>query len=309
MIYDLIIIGSGASGMSAAVYAGRAMLNTLVIEKSGVGGRLRDTSKIVNYPGFKYIGGMELINKFKEHASCHSTNNFIYGTVSKISKDDNIFTVSTKRKGDFKAKAVIVGLGSKPKTLGLIGERAYDGRGVSYCSTCDANFFMGKDIHVLGSGDVALEEAEYLTHFVNKVSIIVMHDEGVVDGNAVQYNKVLENPKIEFIWNSTIDEIKGDGEFINALVLENLRTGERKKISTEGLFMFVGLEPQTDIVKGLVELDEGGFIKVDEKQESSLRGLFATGDCTNTYLRQVITAAADGAKAAYAAEKYIRGRE
>lgn len=308
MIYDLIIVGAGSAGISAAIYAGRAMLKTLVIEKSSYGGRIKDTSEIVNYPGFKRISGMELISNFKEQAINYPTNDFIYGTVNKIVKEDNgNFTVSTRRKGDFSAKAVIVALGTKAKILGINGESEFTGKGVSYCSTCDANLFAGKDIHILGSGDVALEEADYLSKFVNKITMIVIHEEGIVDGNEVEKQRVMNNPKIEFLWNTSLEEIKGDG-FVKELIVKNLATGEKKRISSEGIFMFVGLVPQTDIVKGLAELNDNGFIIVDEKKETNVEGLFAAGDCTETYLRQVITAASDGAVAAVAAERYIRGR-
>ena len=308
MIYDLIIVGAGSAGISAAIYAGRAVLNTLIIEKSSYGGRIKDTSEILNYPGFERISGMGLIQNFKEQAINYPTNNFIYGTVKKITKEkDNTFTVSTRRKGDFKAKSVIVALGTKAKILGIKGESEFTGRGVSYCSTCDANLFAGKDIHILGSGDVALEEADYLSNFANKITMIVIHEKGIVDGNEVQKQRVMNNPKIEFLWNTSLEEISGD-EFVKELTIKNLNTNENKKISSEGIFMFVGLVPQTEILKEIVDLDEEGFVIVDEKKETSVKGLFAAGDCTKTYLRQVITAAADGAISAVAAERYIRGR-
>lgn len=310
MVYDLIIVGAGSAGLSAAIYAGRSRLNTLIIEKSSYGGRLKDTPEIFNYPGFERISGLALIQQFKEQAMSYSTNEFIYGTMKKISKDeDGIFTVSTRRKGDFKAKAVILGLGSKSKVLGLDGEFEYGGRGVSYCATCDANFFAGKNIHVLGSGNVALEEADYLSKFANKVTIIVVHNKGIVDGNEVQKEKLLKNPKIEFVWNTSLEEIKGDDDFIQELIIKNLKTEDKKKISTEGIFMFVGLVPETKMLQGVVELDEDGFVIVDDKRQTSVEGLYSAGDCTSTYVRQIVTAASDGAISAIAAERYIRGKE
>ena len=309
MIYDLIIVGAGSAGLSAAIYAGRAMLSTLIIEKSGVGGRIKDTFQVDNYPGYTKITGQELINKFREQADRYATNNFMYGTVTKIKKEeDSTFTVSTKRKGDFKAKTVIVALGTKTKTLNVEGEYEYDGKGISYCSTCDADFFKGKDIHIIGSGNVALEEAEYLSNYANKISMIVLHKEGQVDGSQIQYRKLLKNPKIEFIWNTEIIKIKGDEEFLRGLKVKNRETGEIKTIASEGLFIFIGMIPQTEILKDLAELDSDGFVKVDEKCETATEGLYAAGDCTTTYLRQVVTAVSDGAKAAVAAEKYIRGK-
>lgn len=309
MIYDLIIVGAGSAGLSAAIYAGRAMLNTLVIEKSSYGGRIKDTSEIVNYPGFDRISGLGLIQNFREQAVRYGTNNFIFGTVKKISKSDGIFTVSTRRKGDFKAKTVIIALGSKSKVLGIKGETEFRGQGVSYCATCDANFFAGKNIHILGSGNVALEEADYLSKFANKVTMIVLHEKGIVDGSEVQKRRIFKNPKVEFLWDTELEEINGDDGFIQELVVKNRTTQEKKRISSEGIFMFVGLVPETEVLKGLVDLDEEGFVIVDSKQETSLEGLYAAGDCTKTYLRQVVTAASDGAVAAVAAERNIRGRE
>lgn len=305
MIYDLIIVGAGSAGLSSAIYAGRAVLNTLIIDKSGFGGRIRDTAEILNYPGCESISGIGLVQKFREHAMSYSTNDFVYGTVTKVKKEDEYFVVSTRRKGDFKAKCVILGLGTVSRVLGLNGELDFQGHGVSYCATCDANMFIGKDIHILGSGDVALEEADYLSKFANKVTMIVIHDEGIVDGTEIQKRRVMHNPKIEFMWNTALDEICGD-DFVKEIVVKNLKTDEKKKISSEGIFMFVGLKPQTKILQGLVDLDKDGFVKVNEFQQTSIEGLFAAGDCTNTYLRQVVTAASDGAKAAVAAERYIR---
>lgn len=310
MVYDLIIVGAGSAGLSSAIYAGRAMLNTLIIEKSSYGGRLKDTSEIVNYPGFDRISGLGLIQNLRQQALRYNTNNFVFGTVKKITKnDDDTFTVSTRRKGDFSAKTVIVALGSKSKILGINGELEYKAQGVSYCATCDANLFEGKNIHILGSGNVALEEADYLSKFANKITMIVLHEKGYVDGSEVQKQRVMKNPKIDFLWDTELVSINGDENFIQELVVKNRTTSEEKRISTEGIFMFVGLEPQTDILRGLVDLDNEGFVIVDEKQETSIEGLYAAGDCTKTYLRQIVTACANGAVATVAAERYIRGRE
>lgn len=305
MIYDLIIVGAGSSGLSSAIYAGRAVLNTLIIDKSGFGGRIRDTAEILNYPGCESISGLGLVQKFREHAMSYPTNNFVYGTVTNIQKEEEYFVVTTRRKGNFKAKCVILALGTVSKVLDLKGESDFQGQGVSYCATCDANMFKGKDIHILGSGDVALEEADYLSKFANKVTIIVIHDEGIVDGTEIQKRRVMDNPKIDFMWNTALDEICGDN-FVREIVIRNLKTQEKKKVSSEGVFIFVGLRPQTEILEGIVDLDEDGFVKVNEFQQTSIEGLFAAGDCTSTYLRQVVTAASDGAKATVAAERYIR---
>lgn len=310
MVYDLIIVGGGPAGLSAAVYAGRSILNTLIIEKKFFGGRLKDTAEIVNYPSVISSSGIALVEDFRKHASSYTTNNFIYGTVVEICKDEHedVFEVKTLRKGTFKAKSVILALGTESRVLGIEGEERFQGQGVSYCATCDANFFSGKDVHILGSGDVALEEADYISKFANHVTVIVLHDDGIVDGNETQKRIVFDNPKISFMWNSSLDKIIGE-DCVNQIVVKNLKTGEKKTVLSDGVFLFVGLKPQTDIVNGLCEMNSDGFIIVDEKKETSVSGLFAAGDCTHTYLRQVVSAVSDGAVAAVAAERYIRRKE
>ncbi|MGO3751906.1 MAG: NAD(P)/FAD-dependent oxidoreductase [Peptoniphilaceae bacterium] len=307
MLYDLIIVGGGPAGLSAAIYAGRDNLNTLIIEKKAFGGRLKDTWEIVNFPSRIKDTGIGLINDLKEHAKSYNNNKFIYGTVISIEKQDNIFIVETKRKGQLSAKAIILCLGTVSKRLGIKGEEEFLNRGVSSCSTCDGEFFSGMDIHVVGSGDSALEEADYLTRFANRVSIIVIHDEGIVDGNDSLKNKLMSNPKIDFIWNSTLVEIKGE-EYVQKIKIKDLKTKEIKKLSSEGVFIFIGSDPQTSLVEGIVDLDEKGYIIVDEKKQTSIKGLFAAGDCTNGYLKQVISAVSEGATAAVAAERFIRYR-
>lgn len=303
--YDLIIVGGGPAGLSAAIYAGRANRKTLLIEKGNYGGRINDTLEIRNYPGTMSDSGEGLMQRFKAHAQSYETNTLIRTTVTNISKDDDGFIVHTKRKGDFHAESVILDTGTKPRVLGIPGEKELVGHGVAYCATCDAEFFKGKDIYVLGAGDQAIEEAQYLTGFANSVTVIVLHDEGHLDCNEMAAKQAFQNNKIHFVWNSTLTEIKGE-DHVEGLVLKNVVTGEKSIVNTDGIFFFVGMVPQTDIVKDLVSIDRQGYIPVNEKKETSVPGLYAVGDCTQTYLRQVVTSAADGAIAETASERYVK---
>lgn len=307
-IYDLIIIGGGPAGMAAAIYAGRAQRNTLLIEKGGYGGRVKDTGEIRNYPGTVADSGQGLMEKFRAHAESYPTVAFKRSTVTALRKEEGIFQVETKRQGAFKARSVILALGTKPRELGIPGEKEFTGHGVAYCATCDAEFFQGKDVYVLGAGDQAVEEADYLTKFAKHVTIVVLHEEGHLDCNEVSAKRAYQNPKLSFLWNSTVAEIKGEGE-VKALVLHNVKTGEDSEVTADGLFFFVGMVPQTGLVKGLLPLDKGGYIAVNGKRETSLPGLYAAGDCTQTFLRQVITSASDGAIAATASERYCKEKE
>lgn len=303
--YDLIIIGGGPAGLSAAIYAGRAEQNTLLIEKGSYGGRIKDTLEIRNYPGIQSDSGAGLMQKFKEHAQSYATNTFTRTTVTAISKDDTGFIIQTKRKGDFHADCVMLDTGTRPRVLGIPGESEFVGHGVAYCATCDAEFFKNKDIYVLGAGDQAIEESCYLTNFAKSVTVIVLHEEGHLDCNEVAAETAFKNPKIQFVWDSTLVAIKGD-EQVKSLVIKNVISGEEKEHKADGIFFFVGMVPQTELVQDLVTMDTHGYIAVNEKKETTIQGLYAVGDCTQTYLRQVVTSAADGAIAATASQRYIK---
>lgn len=304
-IYDLIVVGGGPAGLSAAIYAGRSERRTLLLEKGSYGGRINDTYEIRNYPGTVVDTGQHLMERFREHAASHPTVELKRTTVTGIRKEGDEFIVSTKRRGDFRAHSVILDLGTRPRELGIKGEKEFTGHGVAYCATCDAEFFKGKEIYVLGAGDQAVEEADYLTGFASKVTIIVLHEEGHLDCNEVAAEHAYKNPKIQFVWSSTVQEIKG-GEHVEALVLKNVDTGEVREVKADGLFFFVGMVPQTEMVRDMVDCDHSGYIKVNEKKETGVPGLYAVGDCTQTFLRQVVTSAADGAVAAVASERYVK---
>ena len=305
--YDLIIIGAGAAGLSAAIYAGRSLLNTLIIEKFSFGGRVNDTPKVINYPGFKEISGRDLINEFREQAENFSTNEFCYGTVSKIEKTDKGFKLTTSRRKEFSSKAIIIATGTYAKMINVPGETEFAGRGVSYCSTCDADYFKDKDIHILGSGDLALEEADYLSNFANSINMIIIHEEGNFDGNNLEVEKIKKNPKVSYTWHSKLEGIYGNDR-VNSLDILDLSDNTNTRVTTDGIFIFAGMSPNSFFVKDVLDLDNFGFIKTDECMRTSVEGIFAAGDIRQKPLRQIVTAANDGAIATVYAEKYIRNR-
>lgn len=304
-IYDLIIVGAGPAGMAAAVYAGRSERRTLLLEKGGYGGRVKDTSEIRNYPGTISDSGQSLMEKFRAHAQSYPTVEWARTTVTAIRKEGGLFYVDTKRRGSFQAHSVILAMGTRPRELGIPGEREFTGHGVAYCATCDAEFFKGKNVYVLGAGDQAVEEADYLTRFAAKVTIIVLHEKGHLDCNEVAAERAYQNPKLAFVWETTVQEVRGT-DHVEKLLLKNVTTGETREVQADGLFFFVGMIPQTELVRGLVDCDKSGYIHTNEKLETSLPGLYAAGDCRQIYLRQVVTAAADGAVAATASERYTK---
>ncbi len=304
-MYDLIIVGGGPAGLSAAIYAGRSERRTLLLEKGSYGGRINDTYEIRNYPGTMVDTGQHLMERFREHAASHPSVEMKRTTVTEIRKEESGFVVGTKRRGEFKARSVILDLGTRPRELNIKGEKEFMGHGVAYCATCDAEFFKGKEIYVLGAGDQAIEEADYLTGFASKVTIVVLHEEGHLDCNEVAAEHAYKNPRIHFVWSSTVQEIRG-GEQVESLVLKNVDTGEETQVKADGLFLFVGMVPQNELVRDLVSCDKSGYIQVSDKKETNVPGLYAVGDCTQTFLRQVVTSAADGAVAAVASERYVK---
>lgn len=306
-IYDLIIVGGGPGGLSAAIYAGRSQLKTLLIEKSHFGGRINDTKEIRNYPGVSLDSGAGLMEKFKNHADAFPSVTIKRTTVNGLAQEGSLIVVHTKRRGDFTAKAVILDVGTRPRVLGIPGEKELVGKGVAYCATCDAEFFKGQHVYVLGAGNQAIEESNYLSKFASQVTIIVLHEEGHLDCDEMAAEEAFHNSKIDFIWNSTLTEICGQ-EHVTGLKIKNVQTGAVTEVAAAGIFMFVGMEPQTEVVHDLLACDSHGFIKVNEKQETNIPGIYAVGDCTQTYLRQVITAAADGAVACVASERYVKER-
>lgn len=297
---DVVIIGGGPAGLAAAVYSKRAGLNAVVLEKGNFGGAINKTEEIENYPGVKHCTGPEIGTMLKEHAAAFNAE-FVDCVVKSIELEGDKKIVRTDN-GDYEAKAVILATGAEFKKMGFPGELEFGGRGVSYCATCDANFFEDCDICVVGGGNTAVEEACYLTGFASKVYIIHRRDKFRADQMAV--DRLMKNDKIECVMDSVVDSIQGD-DFVNKVVVKNVKTGELRELDVEGCFMFLGMDPISELVQGLVDCAEGGWVKTDCRMATSVPGIFAAGDVRETPLRQVITAASDGAIAAMSAYNYI----
>jgi len=301
-IYDLIIIGSGPAGLSAAIYAGRAELDTIIIEKAPLsGGQIINTYEVDNYPGIPGISGFDLGIKFREH--CDRLNmNFITGEVIKFHIEEGIKIVSLEDGSIYKSKAVIIANGANPRKLMVPGEEKYSGLGVSYCATCDGAFFKNKITAVVGGGDVAVEDAIFLSRICKKVYVIHRRDEFRA---AKSYStKLMERENVEIIWDTVVENIEGD-DFVNQIEIKSLKTDEVKKIPVDGVFIAVGNIPNSKVYEGIVEMDKSGYIIADENCETNLPGVFAAGDIRTKELRQIITAASDGANAITAVERYF----
>jgi len=302
--YDLIIIGGGPAGLSAAIYGGRAKLKTLVINKGTIGGLADTTREIVNYPGYMQISGPDLMKDFQKHAQSFNVE-FLKEEVIDVDFSQENKLVKTKKGKEFYAKAVILACGSQPRILNIPGEKTLRGSGVAYCATCDAEFFEGEDVVVIGSGDQAIEEGMYITKFARKVTVIVLHDEGILDCNKVSAERAFNNEKMEFIWNSTIEEVLGEGN-VEGVKIKNLKTGSSSELTCQGVFFFVGMVPSTKFLNNSgLRMEKSGYIPTNERMETNLEGIYAVGDNRVKYLRQVVSAAGDGATAAVAAERYI----
>lgn len=301
--YDLIIIGGGPAGLAAGIYGARSKLKTVILEKGAVGGLAFTTREIVNYPGYKSATGPELMKIMAAHAEEFGAE-IIKEQVTEVELDDEIKIIKTKKGNTYGARAVILATGSQPRMLNIPGEGKFRGNGVSYCATCDADFYKDLTVVVVGNGDAAIEEAIYITKYASKVLVIVIHDEGIVDCNKFSAEKAFKNKKIEFLWNATLTEIKGE-EIVEEVVVKNLKTGVLREIKAEGVFIYVGMVPETKILQDKLALDERGYIITNDIMETSVDGVYAAGDSRVKYLRQVVTAASDGAIAAVGAERYL----
>ena len=297
---ELVIIGAGPAGMTAAIYGRRSGLDVLLLEKGATGGQINITDEIENWPGVQHATGPELGNMFREHALKFNTEIRI-ADVKKVELRDGKKIVVTD-KGDIEAEAIVVATGAHFRRLGCEGEAEHIGQGVSFCAVCDGAFYEGEEVAVVGGGNTAVEEGVYLTKFASKVYIIHRRDEFRADRAAIEH--AMSNPKIVPVWNSVVERIEGDG-IVENLVLKNVKTGEFSNLKVAGVFMFVGQTPDDDCVRGLVKAEKGGWILVNEHMETSVEGIFAAGDVCSKHLRQVITAASDGAIAAMGASAYI----
>ena len=301
MIYDVVVIGAGPAGLSAGLYASRAKLSTLLIEKMYPGGQAANTYIIENYPGFaEGITGSELADRLKVQAEKFGAE-LINGDVKELKKLDDRFLINMKR-DSLEARSVILAMGAEPRKLGVKGENEFVGRGVSYCATCDGAFYMNKPIIMVGGGDTAIEEALFLTRFASQITVI--HRRNELRATKILQDRAFSNEKINFVWDSVVEEIKGK-DALEEVVVNNVKTGELKSVYGAGIFVAIGYTPNNDLVKDLVELDDNGYVITDDRMNTSLPGVFAAGDLRQKALRQVVTAVSDGAIAAVEAGKYL----
>ena len=299
--YEVVIIGGGPAGLAAGLYASRARLNSLLIEKGLVGGQIADAELVENYPGFvDGVSGLELGQLMHQQATKYGLNTIIAEVTSIELQGEKKVVMTTK--GNFTTKAVIITSGSERRKLGIPGEDKFTGRGVSYCATCDAFFFKEQPVAVVGGGNAAITEALYLTKFAAKV--IVIHRREQLRATRILQEKAFSEPKIEFLWNTVVEEIEGDDK-VKQLKLRQVKTSEKTTLDVSGVFVAIGLTPGTGFLRGVLPLDAAGYIATNDRMETEIPGIFAAGDIRLNSARQVITAAGDGATAAIYAEKFI----
>ena len=302
--FDVIIVGAGPAGLSAAIYAARARLKTLVLDESVPGGQMKTTHKVSNYPGFpEDVKGADLAKAFSTQAerfgakirrAVEITAHDLTGTVKTFELDEEEHV---------SAPAVIIATGAKPRELGVPGESKYRGRGISYCATCDGAYFDGKEIHVIGGGNSAVEESLFLTQFAKRVTIIHQFDH--FQAEPMTAAEALENPKIEVIWDSEPRAFLGENQ-LDKLRIENVKTKEVRELATDGVFVFVGYVPRTDLVKEVVKLNQWGYVETGEDMSTDVPGVYVAGDIRSKRFRQITTAVADGTIAALAVQKFVK---
>lgn len=301
--YDVIIVGAGPAGMCAGLYAGRGMLNAVIVERGMPGGELLNTELIEDYIGFESILGRDLAQKMADHAKKFGAE-IITDTVWTIEKQPNgEFEVKTEFGKTLRAPAVILTAGGTPIKLGVPGEVEYAGKGVSYCAVCDGAFFKGETIAVIGGGDAAAEEADYLTKYAEKVYMVHRRDR--LRASPMLQNRVTGNPKIEIIWNKVVEEIEGDDRGVTSLRLKDTVTDEASGLAVTGAFVFIGFRPNSDLIKGHFDHDEQGYVITDCQMRTSIEGLWAAGDLRQQLTRQITTAVGDATTAAVSVEKYL----
>ncbi|GAA3185581.1 thioredoxin-disulfide reductase [Lentilactobacillus kefiri] len=299
--YDVVVIGAGPGGMTAALYASRANLSVAMIDRGIYGGQMNNTAAIENYPGFKSIMGPDLAQNMYD-SSVNFGAEYVYGTVSSI-EDHGDYKIVKTDEDELQAKVVIIATGSEYKKLGIPGEHEYGGKGVSYCAVCDGAFFKNKDVVVVGGGDSAIEEASYLAGIVNHVTVIHRRDQ--LRAQKVIQDRAFANDKIDFIWNSNVKEVLGDDNKVTGVKVVNNQTNEVSTVKTSGVFIYVGLLPMTDAFKDLNITDKDGWIKTNDQMETAVPGIYAIGDVRQKDLRQIATAVGEGGIAGQQAFKYV----
>ena len=303
-LYDVIIIGSGPAGYTAAIYAARANLSVLMLQGYQVGGQLMLTSDVENYPGFEEgIIGPSMMEKFEAQARRFGTE-LIPEDVISVDFRIRPFKVTTDS-GEYQARAIIISTGASAKWLGLPSEQRLQGRGVSACATCDGFFFKNKDVAVIGGGDTAMEEATFLTRYANHVTVI--HRRDTLRASKIMQDRAFKNPKISFIWDTEITEVLGENE-VTGLRLHNMKTDEESMLPVQGFFLAIGHQPNTELFKGILDMDNIGYIVPIEHTMTNIAGVFAAGDVTDHRYRQAITAAGDGCRAAIDAERWLESQ-
>ncbi|HEM3552900.1 MULTISPECIES: thioredoxin-disulfide reductase [Streptococcus] len=300
-MYDTVVIGAGPAGMTAALYAGRSNLKVALLERGIYGGQMNNTAEIENYPGYDHISGPVLAEKMFEPLEKFGVDH-IFGTLVRIEEEGQIKKVITED-GVLETKTVVLAMGAKHRLLGIPGEDTYNSRGVSYCAVCDGAFFRGQKLLVVGGGDSAVEEALFLTQFAESVTIVHRRDQ--LRAQKVIQDRAFANEKINFIWDSVVEEIKGDDLRVQSVVIKNVKTEEVSELDFGGVFIYVGLDPMTDTVADLGITDEAGWVITNEKMETTQSGIYAIGDIRQNQLRQIATAVGNGAVAGQEVYNYI----
>ncbi|GLO67132.1 MULTISPECIES: thioredoxin-disulfide reductase [Oceanobacillus] len=304
-MYDVIIAGAGPAGMTAAVYASRANLETLMLERGIPGGQMANTEDVENYPGFDNILGPDLSNKMFEHAKKFGAE-YAYGDIKEVEDHGDYKLIKAGNK-EYHTRALIIATGAQYKKLGIEGEESLSGRGVSYCAVCDGAFFKNRNLVVIGGGDSAVEEGIYLTRFANKVTIVHRRDN--LRAQKIIQDRAFDNEKIDFIWDTVAETINGTDGKVSSVTLKNTKTNEVNDFDADGVFIYIGMVPLNEAFLSLGITNDEGYIATNENMETSIPGIFAAGDIRDKELRQIVTATGDGSIAAEAAIKYVEDLE
>lgn len=301
---DLVIIGAGPAGITAAIYATRAKLNTLVLENEFIGGQIRETYTVENFPGFDTISGADLADKMEQHASHMGVDINQFSNIAKIKLSDDEKIIETEDT-IYKAKAIIIATGAKSRRLPIPEEEKLHGKVIHYCELCDGALYQGKDLVVVGGGNSAVEAAIFLTKYAKNITIV--HQFDYLQAEKYSQDELFKQKNIKIIWNNEIRNITGENE-IDKIIIENIKTKEKSELKADGVFVYIGYEPKTELFKDFVKINKWGYIETDENMETNIKGVFAAGDVRSKAIRQLTTAVSDGTVAALMAEKYIGGK-